>query len=100
MQHEPRVGQGRTTQLDQYTALPAVTATTTSGIAPITTVSVSGGTTQVTDANGTTLSWTYDSLNRKTSEYDAPVTGRPTATCSTSGHMTTPTASMRAESMS
>jgi len=31
---------------------------------------------QSADANARTLSWTYDSLNRKTAEYDAPVTGQ------------------------
>ena len=118
---------GRTTELDQYTTAPTVTSSTTSGI---TTVTLTGGTSQATDyvfnntgqqtdikdpqtgadwntsynllgqavtkndpdggattgmvydpvgnllqstdARGKTLSTTYDALNRKTGQYDAP----------------------------
>ena len=35
-----------------------------------------GNITQTTDARSKTVSYTYDALNRKTAEYDAPVTGQ------------------------
>jgi YD repeat-containing protein len=54
---------GRTTQLDQYSALPAVTQTTTTGSAPVTTVAVSGGTTQATD-------YAFDNQGNQTSITD------------------------------
>ncbi|MBS2966505.1 hypothetical protein KGA66_25925 [Actinocrinis puniceicyclus] len=117
---------GRTTELDQYTTAPTVTASTSNAI---TTVTISGGTTQATDylfdntgqqtdvkdaisgadwhtgynllgqvvskndpdagasslsydpdgnlakttdAAGNAVSYSYDALNRKTGEYDAP----------------------------
>jgi RHS repeat-associated protein len=122
---------GRTTELDQYTSAPTVT---TSVANDITTVTISGGTTQATDysyntrgelsqvkdastgdtwtktynllgevtgstdpnsgassmsydnngnlsattdADGHTISYTYDALNRKTGEYDGPSSSSP-----------------------
>ncbi|HEV3172904.1 MAG TPA: RHS repeat-associated core domain-containing protein [Actinocrinis sp.] len=125
---------GRTTELDQYTAAPTVSAGTSNAI---TTVTITGGTTQATDyvfdnvgqqtdvkdattgadwntsydllgqavasndpdagattgitydfagnltqstdARGKTLSYTYDALNRKTGQYDAPVASQSSA---------------------
>jgi RHS repeat-associated protein len=123
---------GRTSQLDQYTTLPAVAVSKTTPV----TVKITGGTAQATfyswdnteheavttdqatgeawvsdsnllsqvtrrtdpdagtttmaydgdgnlvqttDANGHTLSWTYDRLSRKTAEYDAPAKSRSPA---------------------
>ncbi len=124
---------GRTTELEQYTAAPTVTATTSNAI---TTVTITGGTTQATDyvfnntgqqtdvkdattgadwntgynllgqavskndpdagastmsydaagnltqttnALNKTISYTYDALNRKTGEYDAPANAQTSA---------------------
>jgi RHS repeat-associated protein len=123
---------GRATELDSYTQPPAVVAST-QGSPPVTTVSISGGTSQATqylfnnvgqqtdvkdvttgedwntgynllgqatskkdpdagtstmryddagnliestDSRGKTISLTYDPLNRKTGQYDAPVSGQ------------------------
>ncbi|MFC0038644.1 RHS repeat-associated core domain-containing protein [Actinomadura rayongensis] len=38
-----------------------------------------GNLVQTTDARGKTVSFTYDALNRKTGQYDAPVTGQASA---------------------
>jgi RHS repeat-associated protein len=124
---------GRTTELDQYTSAPTVTVTT-SGKPVITSVSITGGTTQATNysyntgselgtitdastaeqwtksynllgqitgttdpnggatsmtydnngnlqtstgADGHTISYSYDALNRKTGEYDGPSSSSP-----------------------
>jgi RHS repeat-associated protein len=124
---------GRTTEIDKYTSAPSVTVTT-SGTPAITSVAISGGTTQATDysyntrgelgtitagasgqqwtksynllgqvtgmtdpdggastmayddndnltsstgADGHTISYSYDALNRKTGEYDGPNSSSP-----------------------
>ncbi len=36
-----------------------------------------GNLTSTTDADGHTISYTYDALNRKTGEYDGPSTSSP-----------------------
>lgn len=63
---------GRSVELDQYTSAPTVSITTTSGVAPITSVAVSGGSTLTSDGKTQGTRYLYDALGRQTDVVSLP----------------------------